>query len=503
MKGSRKMPKSLMKGESSKKPHKNLEKKSDESLKNKRDRGNESDDQSSPRGVFEVPGSGSDSDNSINLRRSMSASASTCSLKFDKKPPAVATTGGCDGDGDRENSSTSVPASPTAETVPWRNMMDNLKWKSFRRFSTGPLVAGYEHSRKSFMKKFGRNNSSEATINEFYMPKPSWRSFTYEELESATNGFSHDNLLGKGGHAEVYKGYLRDGQIVAVKKITKKEKKDEDRVGDFLTELGIIAHINHPNAARLIGFSSDNDLHLVLQFAPHGSLATLLHGNEESVDWKIRFKIAIGIAEGLQYLHYDCNKRIIHRDITASNILLTEDYQPQISDFGLAKWLPEKWAQQVVSPIEGTFGYMAPEYFMHGVIHEKTDVFAFGVLLLELISGRRAVDSHRQSLVIWAKPLLEKGNIKGLIDPRLENSYELIEVKRIILLASSCIHHMPEKRPNMKRVVQILKGDSTIMDLRQKTFDGRAMILDACDLEGYTSTTYLNDLNRHQELVMG
>lgn len=98
---------------------------------------------------------------------------------------------------------------------------------------------------------------------------------------------------------------------------------------------------------------------------------------------------------------------------------------------------------------------------------------------------------------------MEKGNIKGLIDPRLENSYELIEVKRIILLASSCIHHMPEKRPNMKRVVQILKGDSTIMDLRQKTFDGRAMILDACDLEGYTSTTYLNDLNRHRELVMG
>lgn len=193
--GSRKMPKSLMKGESSKKPHKNLEKKSDESLKNKRDRGSESDDQSSPRGVFEVPGSGSDSDNSINLRRSMSASASTCSLKFDKKPPAVATTGGCDGDGDRENNSTSVPASPTAETVPWRNMMDNLKWKSFRRFSTGPLVAGYEHSRKSFMKKFGRNNSSEATINEFYMPKPSWRSFTYEELESATNGFSHGNTF--------------------------------------------------------------------------------------------------------------------------------------------------------------------------------------------------------------------------------------------------------------------------------------------------------------------
>lgn len=496
------MSKSFMKGEGSKKIPKNLEKKSEEISRNKPDRGSESDDQSSPRGVFEVPGSGSDSDNSIKIRRSTSANASSYSLKFDGRPQAVAT-GGCDGDTGTENNSVSTPVSPTEETVPWRrNMMDNLKWKSFRRFSTGPLVAGYELSRKSFMRKLGRN-SSEANINEFCVPKPSWRSFTYEELESATNGFSHDNLLGKGGHAEVYKGYLPDGQIVAVKKITKKEKKDEDRVGDFLAELGIIAHINHPNAARLIGFSSDNDLFLILQFAPHGSLATLLHGSEENVDWKIRFKIAIGIAEGLQYLHYDCNKRIIHRDITASNILLTEDYEPQISDFGLAKWLPEKWAQQVVSPIEGTFGYMAPEYFMHGVINEKTDVFAFGVLLLELISGRRAVDSRRQSLVIWAKPLLERGNVKGLIDPQLGNSYELVELKRTIMLASLCIHHTPETRPNMKRVVQILNGDSTIVDLRQNTFDGRAMILDACDLEGYSSTTYLKDLNRHRELVMG
>nr|GEU30638.1 receptor-like cytosolic serine/threonine-protein kinase RBK1 [Tanacetum cinerariifolium] len=413
---------------------------------------NESDDQTSPRGVLEISGSGSDSDNS-NM------------LFCENSPVTPRVTTGCDGDrdenGDRENSSTSNDPefSETPEmvhTVPWRNLIDNLKWKSksLRRFSTGRVVAGYELSRKSFMKRLGMNNSTQVTIDDFYMPKPSWRNFTFQELMAATNGFCPDNLLGKGGHAEVYRGFLPDGQIVAVKKVTKKEKKDQDRVGDFLSELGIIAHINHPNAARLIGFSSDTDLHLVLQYAPHGSLATLLHSSEENVNWNIRFKIAIGIAEGLQYLHYKCNKRIIHRDITASNILLTEDYEPQISDFGLAKWHPEKWAQQIVSPIEGTFGYMAPEYFMHGVIHEKTDVFSFGVLLLELITGRRAVDSHRKSLVIWAKPLLEE-----------------------------------DMRPNMKRVVPILKGESASMELRQNTFDGRAMILDAFDLEGYTSTT--------------
>ncbi|XP_076933794.1 receptor-like cytosolic serine/threonine-protein kinase RBK1 [Bidens hawaiensis] len=414
-----------------------------ESRKESDELGLESDDQSSPRGVLEASGSCSDCDN---------------------------------GDGAR------------------RNLIDNLK----RRFS----MAGYEFSRKGFMKKLGRRNSSDASINEFFMPKPSWRNFTFQELAAATNGFCPDNLLGKGGHAEVYKGCLPDGQIVAVKKITKKEKKDEDRVGDFLTELGIIAHINHPNAARLIGFSSDNDLHLVLQFAPHGSLANVLHTSEENLEWNIRFKIAIGIAEGLQYLHYECNKRIIHRDITASNILLVKDYEPQISDFGLAKWLPERWAQQIVSPVEGTFGYMALEYFMHGVIDEKTDVFAFGVLLLELITGRCAVDSRRQSLVIWAKPLLEQGNITELVDPKLGNLYELNEVKRAVVIASACIHHTPDMRPNMKRVVQILTGEGAAMELRQNTFDGKSIILEGCDLEGYTSTTYLQDLNRHRQLIM-
>ncbi|MFS7969724.1 putative protein kinase RLK-Pelle-RLCK-VI family [Helianthus anomalus] len=450
MKGRRKISISLMKGESWKKSFKSPDKESE---------CNEtSDDQSSPRGVLEVSGSCSDSDKSQ-----------------------------ANGDGDGAT---------------WRNLINNLKRKSFRRFSMGPLVAGYELSRKGFVKKLGRNNSSDAAVNDFYMPKPSWRNFTFHELAVATDGFSPDNLLGKGGHAEVYKGCLPDGQIVAVKKITKKEKKDEDRVGDFLTELGIIAHINHPNAAKLIGFSSDNDLHLVLQFAPHGSLASVLHASEENLDWNTRFKIAIGIAEGLKYLHYECNKRIIHRDITASNILLVDDYEPQISDFGLAKWLPERWAQQVVSPVEGTFGYMAPEYFMHGVIDEKTDIFSFGVLLLELITGRCAVDSRRQSLVIWAKPLLEQGDVEELVDPRLGSAYEVNELKRVVMVASACIHHMPEMRPHMKRVVQLLTGEGGTMDLRQNTFDGRSIILDACDLEGYTSTTYLQDLNRHRQLIM-
>ncbi|KAL2521743.1 Receptor-like cytosolic serine/threonine-protein kinase RBK1 [Forsythia ovata] len=443
----------------------------------------EIEEQSSPRGVLEIPISGSDSDHS-----SRSSSLERSSSFGSEKSLFQRGLSGELGYG-----------------LQWKNLFGQIKKRtSMRRFTTIPLLGGYELSKKSLRGKLGRNRSAEETIDcgDSLVPKPSWRNFSYQELKEATDNFSPDKLLGKGGHAEVYKGCLSDGQVVAVKKITKKEKNDEDRVGDFLSELGIIAHIDHPNAARLIGFSAENDLHLVLQFSPHGSLATVLHGSEVSLEWKIRYKVAIGVAEGLQYLHCDCQRRIIHRDITASNILLSEDYEAQISDFGLAKWLPEKWVHHVVSPIEGTFGYMAPEYFMHGIVHEKTDVFAFGVLLLELITGRRAVDSCRQSLVMWAKPLLEKNIVKELADPQIGSNYDVKEMKRAMFAASTCLHHLPNMRPNMKKVVQILQGENEPVDMKQKSMGGRALLVDACDLDDYTCTTYLKDLNRHMELVM-
>ncbi|XP_077215894.1 receptor-like cytosolic serine/threonine-protein kinase RBK1 [Tasmannia lanceolata] len=211
----------------------------------------------------------------------------------------------------------------------------------------------------SVFKKKSRNLNRKLEGTEFgedlHINKPSWRSFDYEELAVATDNFSSEMLIGKGGHAEVYKGCLPNGQLVAVKRITKRDK-EEGRVGDFLSELGIIAHINHPNAARLLGFGVEGGLYLVLQFSPRGSLASILHGSKGLLEWGVRFKVALGVAEGLLYLHEGCHRRIIHRDIKASIILLMKDYEPQISDFGLAKWLPEKWTHHIVFPIEGTFG---------------------------------------------------------------------------------------------------------------------------------------------------
>jgi hypothetical protein len=295
-------------------------------------------DSSSPRGVL---GMVSDSDNS-------SSSCSSCSS-------------------DDKSSSTSSPFSNTTKTVSsshhglqWNKMIESIKKKSMRRFSVIPLLASYELTRKNLRRKQPKLTPSESafTCEAFFMAKPSWRNFTYEELAVATDYFNPgihknanpssidfglrnlsfgfvfllENMIGKGGHAEVYKGVLINGETVAIKKLMSHAKEEEERVSDFLSELGIIAHVNHPNAARLRGFSSDRGLHFVLEYAPYGSLASMLFGSEECLEWKIRYKVALGIADGLSYLHNACPRRIIHRDIKASNILLNHDYEAQVND---------------------------------------------------------------------------------------------------------------------------------------------------------------------------
>ncbi|CAH8280909.1 unnamed protein product [Arabidopsis lyrata] len=434
----------------------------------------------SPRCVLEIPAMSSDSDNS-----SSSSSCSSCSP-------------------DKSSSPLSTTPTNVSSFHQWNKMIESIKKKSIRRFSVIPLLASYELTRKNMRRKqpklLSPCSENEFDCDQILVTKPSWRNFTFDELVAATDNFNPENMIGKGGHAEVYKGVLPDGETVAIKKLTRHAKEVEERVSDFLSELGIIAHVNHPNAARLRGFSCDRGLHFVLEYAPHGSLASLLFGSEECLDWKKRYKVALGIADGLSYLHNDCPRRIIHRDIKASNILLSQDYEAQISDFGLAKWLPENWPHHIVFPIEGTFGYLAPEYFMHGIVDEKTDVFAFGVLLLEIITGRRAVDTaSRQSIVMWAKPLLEKNSVEEIVDPQLGNDFDEIEMKRVMQTASMCIHHVSTMRPDMNRLVQLLRGDDQLAE--QKPGGARTVSLDDCDLD-HTSSSYLNDLTRHRQLLM-
>uniref|UniRef100_M4CQJ4 Protein kinase domain-containing protein n=1 Tax=Brassica campestris TaxID=3711 RepID=M4CQJ4_BRACM len=325
--------------------------------------------------------------------------------------------------------------------------------------------------------------------------KPSWRNYSLQDIQTATNGYSRENLIGEGGYAEVYKGQMADGQIVAIKKLTRGSA--EEMTMDYLSELGIIVHVDHPNIAKLIGYCVEGGMHLVLQLSPNGSLASLLYEAKEKLSWSIRYKVATGTAEGLYYLHEGCQRRIIHKDIKASNILLTENFEAQKEHSGLDP-LSHKYRSYMQihiscasyyltqSRINSWISYLPPEFFMHGIVDEKTDVYAYGVLLLELITGKQALDSAQHSLVMWAKPLIKENKIKQLVDPVMGDDYDLEELERL--------------------VVEIFRGDKGSLDqlkLRQNSKLQRTYSEELLDNEEYNSTRYLNDINRHMETVLG
>ncbi|XP_076954916.1 putative receptor-like serine/threonine-protein kinase At5g57670 [Bidens hawaiensis] len=339
---------------------------------------------------------------------------------------------------------TESPSSPIAQELKGQS--------SFRRHITS--LKRISSFLRSPFEQNAIKTEVKVPINE--QPRPLLKCFSYEELANATNNFNQDNIVGIGGYSEVYKGNLESGEVIAVKKLAK-DNKDQNKEKEFLTELGILGHINHPNTASLVGCCVENGLYLIFNYYPNGTLSSAIHGKRDKhIEWPERYKIVLGIARGLHYLHTCCKHRIIHRDIKASNVLLGPDFEPQISDFGLAKWLPSNWTHHAVIPIEGTFGYLAPEYFMHGIVDEKTDVFAFGVLLLEIITGRMPIDSEKRNLVLWAKPLMDSGDISGLVDPDLEQ-YDLDQMSRLVLTASYCVQQSSDSQPSMTEVLEVLQ----------------------------------------------
>lgn len=353
----------------------------------------------------------------------------------------------------------------------WRDLVKQFKSKSKKPIANLHPLSVMKFSKRlssSMREHIGFMTNPFESRDVSSSLKPRWRSFTIHELQHATNSFSRENLIGRGGYAEVFRGQLRDGQLVAVKRLIKGHS--DERIADFLSELGVMAHVDHPNTAKLIGYGIQGGMHLILELSPHGSLASLLHGSKEQLTWSVRYKIAVGTAEGLLYLHEGCPRRIIHRDIKASNILLSQDFEARICDYGLSKWLPEQWTHHIVPKFEGTYGYLAPEYLMHGIVDEKTDVYAFGVLLLELVSGRRALDYSKESLVVWAKPLIKKNNIRELVDPSLEDDYKQVQLNLMVLTAFLCIQPSSIRRPQMRQIVQILKGNHESLEMVKKCY---------------------------------
>ncbi|XVF14871.1 hypothetical protein REPUB_Repub09cG0098200 [Reevesia pubescens] len=296
----------------------------------------------------------------------------------------------------------------------------------------------------------------------------SCRLFSYQELLDATSNFMPENMVGKGGSSHVYKGCLPDGKELAVKIV----KPTENAVNEFLQEIEIITSLNHKNLISLFGFCfEENKLLLVYDFLSRGSLEENLHGNKKDSNafgWQERYKVAVGIAEALDYLHNGCEQPVIHRDVKSSNVLLSDDFEPQLSDFGLASLVSSSASHMTCTDVAGTFGYLAPEYFMHGKMSDKIDVYAFGIVLLELLSGRKPIDNDspkgQESLVMWAKPILKDSNISQLLDPQLGSGYDFHQIERMILAATLCIRRAPIMRPQISLILKLLKGEQEVIN---------------------------------------
>ncbi|KAF5194976.1 Receptor-like serine/threonine-protein kinase ALE2 [Thalictrum thalictroides] len=289
------------------------------------------------------------------------------------------------------------------------------------------------------------------------------KTFSADEIERATDNFENSRILGEGGFGRVYKGILEDGKEVAVKVL----KRDDQQGGrEFLAEVEMLSRLHHRNLVKLIGICiEDHSRCLVYELIPNGSVESHLHGVDKEtapLDWGARMKIALGAARGLAYLHEDSSPHVIHRDFKSSNILLEHDFTPKVSDFGLAKSALEEGNEHISTRVMGTFGYVAPEYAMTGHLLVKSDVYSYGVVLLELLTGRKPVDMSQpegqENLVAWARPLLtSKEGLEIVIDPSLRSSFPFDSLAKVAAIASMCVQPEVSHRPFMGEVVQALK----------------------------------------------
>ncbi|GMP39096.1 hypothetical protein CsSME_00010069 [Camellia sinensis var. sinensis] len=291
--------------------------------------------------------------------------------------------------------------------------------------------------------------------------------FSLRELQVATDSFSKKNILGRGGFGKVYKGRLANGSLVAVKRL--KEERTQGGELQFQTEVEIIGMAVHRNLLRLHGFCmTPTERLLVYPFMSNGSVASCLRERPDSqlpLDWPKRKRIALGSARGLAYLHDHCNPKIIHRDVKAANILLDDEFEAVVGDFGLAKLMDYK-DTHVTTAVRGTIGHIAPEYLSTGKSSEKTDVFGYGIMLLELITGQRAFDLARLAdddndvmLLDWVKGLLKDRKVETLVDVAMQGNYVEDEVEQLIQVALLCTLSSPMERPKMLEVVRMLEGD--------------------------------------------
>ncbi|URE43385.1 STYKc [Musa troglodytarum] len=359
-------------------------------------------------------------------------------------------------------------------------------------------------------------SGSNYSGSEFPLPPPSpgvafgfsKSTFTFEELAMATDGFSDANLLGQGGFGYVHRGVLPNGKEVAVKQLKTGSGQGER---EFQAEVETISRVHHKHLVSLVGYCiSGGKRLLVYEYVPNNTLEFHLHGRgRPTMEWPTRLRIALGSAKGLAYLHEDCHPKIIHRDIKAANILVDYKFVAKVADFGLAKFASDN-NTHVSTRVMGTFGYLAPEYASSGKLTDKSDVFSFGVMLLELITGRRPVDSSQtfmdDSLVDWARPLLtralEDGNYDALVDPKLGMNYNPNEMARMIACAAACVRHSSRRRPRMSQILRALEGDVSLEDLNEGIRPGHSRFYSSYGSSDYDSGQYNEDMKKFRKMAL-
>ncbi|KMZ72214.1 Serine/threonine-protein kinase PBS1 [Zostera marina] len=330
-----------------------------------------------------------------------------------------------------------------------------------------PMVPPQVHRLVSGADRLKTRNNGEAKGrtpgSQLSSVKISAQTFTFKELALATKNFTPECFLGEGGFGHVYRGCLSmTNQDVAIKQLNRNGLQGNR---EFLVEVLMLSLLHHPNLVNLIGYCADGDQRLlVYEFMPLGSLEDHLHdlaSDKEGLDWNTRMKIAAGAAKGLEYLHDIAKPPVIYRDFKSANILLDKEFQPKLSDFGLAKLGPVGDKSHVSTRVMGTHGYCAPEYAMTGQLTVKSDVYSFGVVFLELITGRKAIDSTKphgeQNLIAWARPMFSnRRRLARLADPRLHGQFPVRGLYQALAVASMCIQEQAVTRPLIADVVTAL-----------------------------------------------
>ncbi|XP_071934955.1 G-type lectin S-receptor-like serine/threonine-protein kinase At4g27290 isoform X1 [Coffea arabica] len=331
---------------------------------------------------------------------------------------------------------------------------------------TFPMLIGTLYlvwRKKLYSKVVGRKpEPRSSSMGELKSP-----TFDMISIAEATNQFSDSNKIGEGGFGPVYKGQIATGQNIAVKRLSLNSKQG---LTEFKNEVSLISKLQHRNLVRLLGCCIHGEERmLIYEYMPNKSLHNYIYDctTRKELTWMRRFYIIIGIARGLLYLHRDSRLRIIHRDVKASNILLDSEMNPKISDFGIARAFEEEQLLAKTTRVIGTHGYMAPEYVTNGLYSMKSDVFSFGVLLLEIISGRRNRDfyrpDHNLNLLGHAWNIWSEGKACHLIDELMEESFNIVEVERCIQVGLLCVQRCPEDRPTMSSVVLMLDSANMVL----------------------------------------